>query len=465
MADFEFKMPSLGADMTEGILTAWNVEVGDTVESGDVICEVETNKGDIDVEIWESGTVRELRVEPGEKLPVGEVLAVLDTADKEQGQKQQPEEPKQEPAKEPEEPTKQPPKESSDDRRRPPTRMPDAADMRVPEGIVATPAARRRSAELGLNLESIAGTGVEGSVTADDVEQAHRRQEPSPEQQDPGKKQHPRVTPVARRMARKQGVDLDELTGSGPHGAIRREDVEAALEHGETRRRKPDERRDPMEGMREAIATAMARSKREIPHYYLHETIPMTRPTEWVADYNAERPPSERLLVGVLVLKAVALACREFPEMNGFFEDDRFRRSDDINPGFAISMRQGGVIPPAVHNADEKSVSELMDDVRNLVERVRRGKLRSSQVTDATITLTSLGELGVEAVYGVIYPPQVAIVGVGRITERVFAEENMIGTRPTTTMTLSGDHRVSDGIAGARFLSTIAELLQCPEEL
>ena len=459
MADFEFKMPSLGADMTEGTLTAWNVEVGDTVEDGDVICEVETNKGDIDVEIWESGTVRELRAESGNKLPVGEVLAVVEIADEEQ--EERPKKPKEEQKR----PTEQPKKRPSDDKRQPRAKISDPADMRVPEGIVATPAARRRSAELGLDLESIPGSGVMGSVTADDVEWAHRQREQSQEQQRPKEEHHRRVTPVARRMARKEGVDLDELEGSGPQGAIRREDVEATLEGRKPQRREPDERREGKEGMRKAIATAMARSKREIPHYYLHETVPMARPTEWVSDYNADRPPSERLLVGVLVLKAVALACREFPEMNGLFEEDSFRRSDDINPGFAISMRQGGVIPPAVHNADEKSVSELMDDVRNLVERVRRGKLRSSEVTDATITLTSLGELGVEAVYGVIYPPQVAIVGVGRITEQVFAEDKMIGTRPTTTMTLAGDHRVSDGIAGARFLSTIAELLQHPEEL
>ena len=448
---YQFKMPSLGADMTEGTLTAWNVEIGDTVERGDVICEVETNKGDIDVEIWEGGTVEELRAEPGEKLPVGEVIAVIDTGD--ELEEQPPAEHEEEPQEEREEP-QQPP--------RPARQVRDPADLRAPEGVMASPAARRRAAELGVDLQTVDGTGLDGAVTRADVERVHSEGEP---EHKPEATKRPRVTPVAQRIAREEGVDLDDVDGSGPHGAIRREDVEALVRRHKPEQREAVEQQERMASMREAIAAAMARSKREIPHYYLEETVPMARAVDWVHDYNADRPPAERLLVGVVVLKAVALACRQFPEFNGVYEDDRYQRRDDINPGFAISMRDGGVIPPAVHGADDKELPELMDSVRDLVRRVRRGKLRSSEVTDATITLTSLGELGVEAVYGVIYPPQVAIVGMGKITERIFVEDRLIGTRPTATMTLSGDHRVSDGIAGARFLSTIADLLQQPEEL
>ena len=448
---YQFKMPSLGADMTEGTLTAWNVEVGDTVESGDVICEVETNKGDIDVEIWEGGTVEELRAEPGEKLPVGEVIAVIDTGD--EVEEQPPAEHEEEPEEEREEPQQPPP---------PARQVRDPADLRAPEGVMASPAARRRAAELGVDLQTVDGTGLDGAVTRADVERVHSEGEP---EHKPEVVKRPRVTPVAQRIAREEGVDLDDVDGSGPHGAIRREDVEALVRRHKPEQREAVEQQERMASMREAIAAAMARSKREIPHYYLEETVPMARAVDWVRDYNADRPPAERLLVGVVVLKAVALACRQFPEFNGVYEDDRYQRRDDVNPGFAISMRDGGVIPPAVHGADDKELPELMDSVRDLVRRVRRGKLRSSEVTDATITLTSLGELGVEAVYGVIYPPQVAIVGMGKITERIFVEDRLIGTRPAATVTLSGDHRVSDGIAGARFLSTIADLLQRPEEL
>lgn len=443
---YEFKMPSLGADMTEGTLTAWNVEIGDAVQRGDVICEVETNKGDIDVEIWEDGVVEKLCVDPGEKLPVGEVIAVIDTGEEVIEEPQQ-ERPEEEPKKKPE----------------PAPPALDPADLRVPEGVMASPAARRKAAELGVDLKKVEGTGLKGAITADDVQRVHRGEKPPPEPE--AAEKPPRATPMAKKIARRQGIDLDDVEGSGPHGAIRREDVEASMADIGPAEQEPDERRERMAAMREAIASAMARSKRDIPHYYLHETVPMARATKWVHDYNADRSPADRLLVGVVVLKAVALACREFPEMNGVYEEDGYRPLDDINPGFAIAQRNGGVIPPAVHDADSRKLPELMDDVRDLVRRVRRGKLRSSEVTDATITVTSLGDLGVEAVYGVIYPPQVAIVGVGKITDRLFVEDGLIGTGPAATITLSGDHRVSDGIAGARFLSTISELLQHPEQL
>ncbi len=442
----EFKMPSLGADMTEGTLTAWNVDVGDTVERGDIICEVETNKGDIDVEVWHSGVVQELLAEPGQKLPVGEVLAVIDTEEEEVAEEEAPEKRAPKPTE----------AEVAARRRR------DPADLRVPEGIMASPAARRRAAELGVDLEETRGTGLHGSITIADVERAQEEQ-PTPKEHRP-----PHASPVARRMADEEGIDLDTLRGTGPGGSIRREDVEAAIAD-QKRPKAPEEapeiERDAMVAMREAIATAMARSKREIPHYYLHETVPMDRATDWLTDYNADRPAKERLLMGALLVKAVALACRRFPEFNGIFEDDRYKPRNDINPGFAISLRPSGVIPPAIHRADEKALPGVMDDIRDLVRRVRRGKLRSSEVMDATITVNSLGDRGVDAVYGIIYPPQVAIVGFGKITERTYVEDGRIGTHRAVTVTLSGDHRASDGITGARFLSTIGDLLQRPEEL
>ena len=455
---YEFKMPSLGADMVEGTLTSWNVEVGDAIERGEIICEVETNKGDIDVEVWESGVVEELRVEPGQKIPVGEVIAVLD-----KGEEIAQEEEKTEDKREREEKEK----EKSEK----PTKAPrDPADLRVPEGVVASPAARRRAAELGVELQGLQGTGLQGAVTVADVERAHQpTQEVSQEVAEEVAKEppKPRISPVARRLAEREGVDLAEVLGSGPRGAIRREDVEKALAEREPSEGREPEKDEPeaMAAMREAIAAAMARSKSEIPHYYLHETVPMHRATEWLRDYNADRPAGERLLMGVLFIKAVALACREIPEMNGVFEDGQFEPREGINPGFAISLRRGGVIPPAIHDADKKALPELMDHLRDLTRRVRRGKLRSSEVTDATITITSLGERGVEAVYGVIYPPQVAIVGFGKVTDRFWADDELVSTRPAMTMTLSADHRVSDGIAGARFLSLISDLLQRPEKL
>ena len=426
-------------------MTSWSVDVGDTVQRGDIICEVETNKGDIDVEIWEGGVVEELLIEPGKKVPVGEVLAIVDNG--EEVEEVEEVEPKAEEIHEEAAPAVAP-------------MRPDPADLRIPKGIMASPAARRRAAELGVDLEGVEGTGLQGAITVADVERGRA----------------PRISPVARRMADEEGIDVATIEGSGPGGAIRRGDVEAAVadrkgpqevqeEVEEEVAEEPGEETSPMAAMREAIAVAMARSKREIPHYYLQESVPMHNAQQWLRDYNEDRPASQRLLPGVILIKAVALACREFPQMNGVFQDDSYEAREDINPGFAISLRQGGVIPPAVHEADKKELPQLMDDLRDLVRRVRRGKLRSSEITDATITITSLGEMGVEAVYGVIYPPQVAIVGFGKISERFWSEDGLMGSRPVMTATLSGDHRVSDGIAGARFLSTIADYLQRPEDL
>jgi pyruvate dehydrogenase E2 component (dihydrolipoamide acetyltransferase) len=217
--------------------------------------------------------------------------------------------------------------------------------------------------------------------------------------------------------------------------------------------------------MRRVIAAAMARSKREIPHYYLSTTMDMSRAMSWLAAENSKRPVTRRLLYSVLLLKAVALAAREVPEMNGSWMDGAFRPGDGIHVGVAISLRQGGLINPAIHDVDKKNLDELMEHMLDLVNRARTGHLRSSELSDGTITVTNLGEQGVEGVFGVIYPPQVALVGFGKITERPVAKDGMVGVRQVIEATLSADHRASDGHRGGRFLLAVDRLLQEPEKL
>jgi pyruvate dehydrogenase E2 component (dihydrolipoamide acetyltransferase) len=217
--------------------------------------------------------------------------------------------------------------------------------------------------------------------------------------------------------------------------------------------------------MRKAIAAAMSRSKREIPHYYLGSHIELSTALAWLQAENLKRPIAERMLYSVLLLKAVAVAVREFPEMNGFWVDDAFKPSDAVHVGVAIALRQGGLIAPAIHDVDKKSLDEIMANLRDLVKRVRAGVLRSSEIADATITVTSLGEQGVETVFGVIYPPQVALVGFGKISERPWAANGMIGVKPVIMTSLAADHRASDGHRGGLFLSAIDRLLQTPEKL
>ncbi|MGZ5662687.1 MAG: dihydrolipoamide acetyltransferase family protein, partial [Usitatibacter sp.] len=211
------------------------------------------------------------------------------------------------------------------------------------------------------------------------------------------------ISPAARARARELGIDVEKIPGTGPLGAVTIEDVVKAAGAA-----KPADRASEM---RRAIAAAMSRSKREIPHYYLAETIPMARAAEWLAAENTRRPVTERLLMGVLQLKAVALALARAPELNGYWRDGAFQPSPAIHIGVAISIREGGLIAPAIHDVDKKSLADLMRDLSDLVSRALAGSLRSSEMSDPTITVTNLGDGGVEAVYGVIYPPQVALVG------------------------------------------------------
>jgi pyruvate dehydrogenase E2 component (dihydrolipoamide acetyltransferase) len=220
---------------------------------------------------------------------------------------------------------------------------------------------------------------------------------------------------------------------------------------------------DRAAGMRQAIAAAMSRSKREIPHYYLSTAVDLSRMLAWLAAENERRPVTERLLPAALLLRSVARAAREVPEVNGFFVDGAFRPSAAIHLGVAISLRQGGLVAPAIHDVDEKTPGEIQRDLNDLVARVRGGGLRSSELSDPTLTVTSLGDLGVAEVFGVIYPPQVALVGFGRVEPRPWAVEGRVEVRPVVTATLSGDHRASDGIRGAQFLAALAKDLQNPE--
>jgi pyruvate dehydrogenase E2 component (dihydrolipoamide acetyltransferase) len=217
--------------------------------------------------------------------------------------------------------------------------------------------------------------------------------------------------------------------------------------------------------MRHAIALAMERSNREIPHYYLATDIEMSRALRWLEAANRDRPLEKRLLPAALELKAVAGALRAVPELNGYWRDGRFEPAAGIHVGVAISLRTGGLVVPCLLDADKLTLDETMAGLAGLIARSRAGGLRGAEITSGTVTVTNLGDLGVEAVWGVIYPPQVALVGFGRIAERPWAENGLLGVRPVLTATLAGDHRATDGRRGAQFLTKLAELLQHPEAL
>jgi pyruvate dehydrogenase E2 component (dihydrolipoamide acetyltransferase) len=285
-----------------------------------------------------------------------------------------------------------------------------------------------------------------------------------------------KVSPAARRRATELGVDPESLEGTGADGAVTLADVElsrsgpkatsapVAVAASSTDRRAAKGGFDPTQ-MRRAIAAAMGRSKREIPHYYLTSTIDFGSASAWLEAFNRERDAAERLLPAALLLKSTAKALAELPQLNGFYDNDAFRPGPGIHIGWAIGLRGGGLVAPAIHDADRMSLPELMVALRDLVQRARAGGLRSSELTDPTITVTSLGDRGAESVLGVIYPPQVAIVGFGRVAMRPWVVDGQVVARPLVALTLAADHRASDGHLGGQLLAAIDRALQLPDLL
>ncbi|MEX1134637.1 MAG: dihydrolipoamide acetyltransferase family protein [Acidimicrobiia bacterium] len=432
----DFVLPSLGADMDLAKLNCWLVKPGDTVHKGQIIAEVETDKAVLEVECWDEGVVEELVLAPGPtRLPVGTLLALIRPLEGAQP--------------------------------RPSPKAPAVAEAvtaqpihRAPRHEVPSPPVRHLAHQLGVDTARVAGSGPAGEVTREDV---RRAAEPVI-----GLEQRVKASPLARRLARETGVDLGIVPASGLAGLVTAKDVRAMEQVTPAPPDLPVETTEPegrSETMRRAIARSMAHSKREIPHYYLANHIDLDRALRWLTAQNEERPISGRILPAALLLKATALALRETPDLNGRWVDDGFRPSDAIHLGVAISLREGGLVAPAIHDADRLSLEEMMASLRDLVNRARSWRLRSSEMSDPTITVTNLGERGVETAFPVIIPPQVAIVGFGRVVDMPVAIDGQPAVHPVVHATLAGDHRVTDGHRGGLFLDALDRLLQEPEAL
>ncbi len=217
--------------------------------------------------------------------------------------------------------------------------------------------------------------------------------------------------------------------------------------------------------MRAAIAEAMSRSKREIPHYYLSTTVDVTPAVTWLASHNASVPVTQRLLFAALLVKAVALACREHEGFSGFHREGGYEESAAVHVGVAVALRGGGLVAPAIMDAADRTLAAVMEDLRAVVTRARAGRLRASELAAPTIILTSLGDAAVDAVFPIIQPPQVAIVGAGAVVERPWVVAGSVVPRQVLTLSLGADHRVTDGRLGAQFLAGIAAKLADPASL
>lgn len=277
------------------------------------------------------------------------------------------------------------------------------------------------------------------------------------------------VSPAARARAAALGVDLSGLAGSGADDAITLQDVEraaAAAAPASTPPAAPSPvQPTPRAALSAATAAAMSRSKREIPHYYLQLTVDFTGPLQWIETYNREHPVTQRLLPAALLVRAIALAASRHPGFNGCCGARGYESSADVHVGMAIALRGGGLVAPAILKAQEKPLAVVMQELQDLVTRARAGHLRAAELASPTITLTSLGEEGVDVLMPVIHPPQVAIIGAGSVTDRPWVVEGRVEPRKVMALSLAADHRVSDGRRGAQFLAAIRDLLAKPEAL
>jgi pyruvate dehydrogenase E2 component (dihydrolipoamide acetyltransferase) len=441
----DFRMPALGADMDAGTVTEWLVHPGDRVTRGDIVAIVATDKADIDVEVFENGVVAELLVPVGQRVPVGTALARIAGEGAELAAPVAASPPSLVPA-----PTVlEPPRLAM----APPAPMPGV----VP---IVGPLIRHLATDGHVDLRSVHGSGAGGRITRDDVVSAAA-----------GRAERRKITPRARRLARTLHVDLDQL--DQPAGTVLTgRDVERAaaappLQHltAAPPEAPTDVPHDGVASRRQAIAKLMSRSAREIPHYYVATRIPLDAAMAWLADHNASASLEDRLLPAAMLLDAVAVAAVAVPELNGEWRDDRFHPAAGVHLGVAVSMRDGGLLTPTIRDADGKDLATIMRELRDLVARARRGRLRANELGNASITVTNLGDQGVESVFGVIVPPQVALVGFGAIHDEPWAEAGLLGVRPVVNASLAADHRATDGRVGARFLDAIKHALQHPEEL
>ena len=358
---FDFKMPSLGADMVEGKLIEWKVKPGDQIKRADIIAVVETTKAAVEIEIWQNGTIEELLVHPGETVPVGTPLARL--------------------------------------------------------------------------------TGE-------------------------GEEKRAKVSPAARKRAEDLGIDINQVKGSGPGGIIQLEDIgRSATPAPKQPSPLPTKSPEKAKELRDTIAALTSRSKREIPHYYVSTEVDMSAANELLEQQNKDRSAGDRFVPAVFYLKAISEALEKHPEFNGFWSDGKFVPGDGIHVGMIISLRQGGIVAPAILSTNQKGLDQIRQELNDLVSRARAGTLRSSEMTSATITITSLGDSGVENILGVIFPPQVALIGFGSAIAKPVAIQGKVEIRPIVSVSLSSDHRNTDGLQGSRFLQTVKALLENPSEL
>jgi pyruvate dehydrogenase E2 component (dihydrolipoamide acetyltransferase) len=402
-----YAMPSLGSDMDEGAVVEWLVGVGDTVERGQVVARVETEKSDIDIEIWYAGVVEEIVVPVNRVVPVGTTLMTVRATAGD----------RPEPGDEVAVDVTDAPPET------PIAAQPPAVPTVSARGstVRASPFARRLADERGVSLADVRGTGPGGAVRSRDLDHA---------------------------------VDVEA------------DDADLRPAVSATTPSAPADEPSRADRMRLAIAQRMAQSNREIPHYRLERQVPLDALLARLSEHNADLDVGSRVLPAAAFVRAVAIAAARHREFNGTWVDDAFRPGEHVNVSVAVSLRSGGLVTPTIQDADQLSLDEVMAQMKEFTIAARAGRLRSQfTLSGSTITVTNLGERGADLVHGLISPPEVAIVGFGGIALRPWVVDGEVVARHGVTVTLGADHRATDGASGSRFLSTLADVLENPERL
>ncbi len=430
----EIKMPKLGLTMTEGTISSWLVQTGQTVSKGEILFEFESEKSIMEFESPADGTITDLLVPAGTTVPCGTPLAVLETALQHKA------------AKEPATAAKQ-------------------------KGVVATPAAKRRARELDLNLENVNGRGPQGRIHLIDVEE--QGQSDTPEETIPAKTPPLTIeaTPLARRLANDLAVDLNQLTGSGPNGRIIREDVLSAARQkgaGVTPTDKPQENlpaaiahKEPLRGVRSVIARRMSDSASTAAHVTLHTEVDATNLVLARQQLNEELQGAAKISYNALLVAIAARTLHEQPPINSCLVDNEIITYADINIGLAVDSERG-LLVPVIKNADKLGVVGIQEQGDALIQRALAGKSTPDDLNGGTFTITNLGMFGIDAFTPIINQPQAAILGVGRIVNKPVNLNGELALRDRLTLSLSFDHRLVDGAPAARFLQRIGQLVERP---
>jgi pyruvate dehydrogenase E2 component (dihydrolipoamide acetyltransferase) len=464
-------MPKFEMAQETGKVAAWLKAEGDPVRKGEAILEVETDKLTVEVESPADGTLVGISAEPGQVVPIGQPIAYVLRAG---------------------EAWSAPPSQSAQPAAPAPPEVKPSPSVQSP--VAASPLAARMAEDLGLDLSAVAGTGPRGQVTRDDIESHLRAAGASAVSSEAGEVVV-RAVPAARRLARELEVDLRQVLGSGPAGRIQSEDVRAFAQRSAeslvpARALSPQpvgpavqgavvpppgspsiRRLVPLTNIRRTIGERMTASVREAPQFTVAVEADMTRALAIVEDLKAgsARSPGAvsgadqpRVTLTALLIRACAWALVQHPEANSAFLDGQVAEWDEVNIGVATAI-DAGLIVPVVQGADRLGMRAIAARLADLTARAREGRLKLEDLQGGTFTVSNLGMFGIDHFTAILNPPQAAILAVGRVAKQaVVTDDDRVEVRPRSTLTLTADHRVLDGVSAARFLGTIQRALEHP---